>query len=138
MRLAELHKNSVSPTGKFGFHVTTTCHGRIPQYCSWESSWEVMFSKILARAMDIDQERHGEWAEFNSVRFLLFKFVIPRFLKPLESDGRSIKPCLVHGDLWDENSAEDMNTGEPLRSMEGVFMHTTSMRLGIGGRPDIG
>jgi protein-ribulosamine 3-kinase len=26
-KLAELHKKSVSPTGKFGFH-TTTCHGK--------------------------------------------------------------------------------------------------------------
>ncbi|PGH02302.1 hypothetical protein GX51_04743 [Blastomyces parvus] len=29
-RLAELHKKSVSPTGKFGFH-TTTCHGTTTQ-----------------------------------------------------------------------------------------------------------
>ena len=55
MRLAELHKNSESPTGKFGFHVTT-CHGNLPQYVGWEESWTVMFSKILSRAMDLDQE----------------------------------------------------------------------------------
>lgn len=36
-KLAKL-RSSVSPTGKFGFHVTT-CQGRIPQAVSWESSW---------------------------------------------------------------------------------------------------
>jgi protein-ribulosamine 3-kinase len=112
LRLAELHKNSVSPTGKFGFYVTT-CHGRLPQYVGWESSWEVMLSKVLAQVMDIDQEKHGEWPEFNAIRALPFEFVIPRLLRPLESDGRSVKPCLIHGDLWDENCADDMNTGEP-------------------------
>lgn len=112
MRLAELHKSFISPTGKFGFHVTT-CHGRIPQYVGWESSWEVMFNKILGRAMDIDEEKHGEWEEFNDVRGWLFDFVIPRLLRPLQSGGKSIKPCLIHGDLWDENCTDDMNTGEP-------------------------
>lgn len=29
--LAKLHQNSVSPTGKFGFHIATT-HGKLPQY----------------------------------------------------------------------------------------------------------
>jgi fructosamine-3-kinase len=30
----------------------------------------------------------------------LLKKVIPRLLDPLETDGRSIKPVLLHGDLW--------------------------------------
>src|SRR5271154_749131 len=86
MRLAELHKNSVSPTGKFGFHVPT-CHGNLPQYVGWESSWEVMFTKILSRAMDLADEKHGDWPEFNALRALLFEHVIPRLLRPLESEG---------------------------------------------------
>lgn len=123
MRLAELHKNSVSPTGKFGFHVTT-CHGNLPQYVGWESSWEVMFSKIVSRAMDLDHEKHGNWPEFNAVRQLLFEHVIPRLLRPLQSEGRSIKPCLVHGDIWDENCADDMNTGEPFAFDAGsIYAH---------------
>ncbi|KAK4652821.1 hypothetical protein QC762_0077140 [Podospora pseudocomata] len=31
-------------------------------------------------------------------------------LEPLEG---KIKPCLIHGDLWDENSATDEATGKP-------------------------
>jgi protein-ribulosamine 3-kinase len=38
--------------------------------------------------------------------------VIPRLLCLLQSEGRNIKPCLIRGDLWDENCANDKNTGE--------------------------
>ena len=31
--------------------------------------------------------------------------VVPRLLLPLQSDGRTIKPVLVHGDCWDGNTA---------------------------------
>lgn len=112
MRLAELHKNSISPEGKVGFHVTT-CHGNLPQYISWEENWTVMFSKILSRAMNLDENKYGRWPEFAAVRQLLFSHVIPRLLNPLQSSGRTIKPCLIHGDIWDENCADDMRNGEP-------------------------
>ncbi|PGH36945.1 hypothetical protein GX50_00180 [[Emmonsia] crescens] len=79
-RLAELHKKSASPTGKFGFH-TITCHGTTPQ---------------ITKLCDLTLDK-----------------IIPRLLDPLQSEGRSIKPCLVHGDCWDENTATDMETGEP-------------------------
>jgi fructosamine-3-kinase len=35
-KLAQLHRTSISPTGKFGFH-TTTCQGRIPWSVGWEA-----------------------------------------------------------------------------------------------------
>ena len=31
--------------------------------------------------------------------------VVPRLLLPLQSDGRTIEPALVHGDCWDGNTA---------------------------------
>lgn len=40
--------------------------------------------------------------------------VIPRLLKPMETNGRSIKPSLVHGDLWYDNAAVDTATDRPL------------------------
>ena len=71
-----------------------------------------MYSKILGRAMDIDQHKSDPGPELIAVRKLFFDKVIPRLLNSLSSDGRSIKPHLVHGDLWDENCATDMATGE--------------------------
>lgn len=40
--------------------------------------------------------------------------IIPRLLRPLESEGRTLTPCIVHGDLWDGNASVDVNTGHPM------------------------
>lgn len=112
-RLAGLHQRSISPTGKFGFHITT-CHAKLTQVTNtWEDSWETLYRDQLAHQIKMDEEKHGVWPEFQHVCHLILDKVIPRLLRPLQSEGRSIKPCLIHGDLWDENTATDLNTGEP-------------------------
>ncbi|KAK3315093.1 hypothetical protein B0H66DRAFT_642375 [Apodospora peruviana] len=40
--------------------------------------------------------------------------VIPRLLRPLETEGRTLIRTLVHGDLWDGNASVDVSTGRPL------------------------
>jgi protein-ribulosamine 3-kinase len=40
--------------------------------------------------------------------------VIPQLLRPMETEGRSVVPRLVHGDLWDGNTSVDTATGGPL------------------------
>lgn len=132
LRLAELHKKSISPEGKFGFHVTT-CHGNLPQYVGWEENWTVMFSKILSRAMDLDEKKFGRWPKFEAVRQLLFNHVIPRLLNPLQSEGRAIKPCLIHGDIWDENCADDMSTGESFAFDAGSLYAHNDYEIGYRG-----
>lgn len=112
VRLAELHHNSKSPTGKFGFY-TSTCHAFFTQITDcWEDSWSKLFQKQLAHMVALDQERNGEWKEFKIICDLTLEKVVPRLLEPLQSKGRNIKLCLIHGDLWDENTATDMDTGE--------------------------
>lgn len=128
-RLAELHKNSMSPTGKFGFHVTT-CHGKVPQVTGWDSSWSSFFAKLLKGMLQIDEEVNGEWPEMKAVSEIIVQSVIPRLLEPLQSEGRSIKPCLVHGDLWDENSATNMETGEPVIFDAGSFYAHNEYEIG--------
>ena len=111
--VAELHHKSVSPTGKFGFHVTT-CHAMQTQITNcWEDSWSELFQKQLAHMVKLDLDENGTWPEFEAICALVLEKVVPRLLEPLQSGGRSIKPCLVHGDLWDENAATDKDTGEP-------------------------
>ncbi|KAK7994217.1 hypothetical protein PG989_007598 [Apiospora arundinis] len=112
-QLAALHQSSQSPNGKFGFH-TTTYSGNLPQATDWEGSWEVFFTKSLKQAVQFELEAKGPDPEFDSLLPVLFDEVIPRLLRPLESEGRSVKPCLVHGDLWYANSGIDVNTGQCL------------------------
>lgn len=111
--LSALHQKSVSPTGKFGFHVTT-CAGNLPQAVEWEDSWETFFAKSMRQALDLEIERKGPSEELDALSHVLFSKVIPRLLRPLESDGRTVKPSLVHGDLWYANSGNDIDTGQPL------------------------
>jgi protein-ribulosamine 3-kinase len=129
-RLAEMHKLSQSPTGKFGFHVKT-CHAKAIQATDlWEDSWEVLYRKQLEHMLKLDNEKHGDWPELTMVSNLTLEKVIPRLLRPLQSDGRSIKPCLVHGDLWDENTATDMVTGEPFVFDAGSFYAHNEYEIG--------
>lgn len=129
-RIAELHKNSKSPTGKFGFHITT-CHAKLPQITNcWEDTWAVLYRKQLENMVRMDREKHGEWPEFSRICDLVLNIVVPRLLEPLQSDGRSIKPCLVHGDLWDENTATDMDTGQPFIFDAGSFYGHNEYEIG--------
>ena len=98
--LANLHKNSVSPTGKFGFSMST-CHARVAQAVdTWEESWCTLYTKHLGHFMSLAKPIL-QWPEFNIVCDLTLEKVVPRLLLPLQSDGRTLKPCLVHGDCWD-------------------------------------
>ena len=112
-RLAALHEKSQSPQNKFGFHVTTYT-GNLPQTNEWEVSWETYFTKSMRRALELELEAKGPDPEFDTLVPALFDKVIPRLLRPLESEGRSVKPSLVHGDLWYANSGLDIGTGEPV------------------------
>jgi hypothetical protein len=112
-RLSALHQNSASPTGKFGFHVKTYA-GNLPQYSDWEDSWETFFTKSMRQALDLEIKAKGYDPEFDILISTLFDTVIPRLLRPLESDGRRVKPTLVHGDLWFANSGIDADSDEPL------------------------
>ncbi|PKS13148.1 hypothetical protein jhhlp_000490 [Lomentospora prolificans] len=111
--LAKLHQTSVSPTGQFGFD-TTTYAGNLPQFVKWENSWEVFFSKSLKHALNLEIAAKGRDKELELLIPALFNKVIPRLLRPLESGGRTVKPSLVHGDLWYANSGNDVNTNKPL------------------------
>ena len=59
--IVDLHRNSVSPTGKFGFHVRT-CQGRTPQAtANWESSWTKFFSNLMEHILSEDLRINGPW-----------------------------------------------------------------------------
>ncbi|KAJ5471630.1 hypothetical protein N7530_008987 [Penicillium desertorum] len=112
-RLGALHKNSKSPTGKFGFHVPTY-NGNLSQHTEWSDSWEIFFAKALRHALMHEISARGPSEEIDILSPVMFDIVIPRLLRPLESEGRSVKPCLVHGDLWYGNTGRDTTTDNPI------------------------
>ncbi|KAJ6021443.1 hypothetical protein N7540_006947 [Penicillium herquei] len=111
--LSNLHEKSISSTGKFGFHVTTYA-GNLPQFIGSEDSWETFFTKSMRQALDLEIAIKGPSEELADLSCVLFEKVIPRLLRPLESDGRVVKPSLVHGDLWYGNSGVETDSNRPL------------------------
>lgn len=115
MLLAEMHKSekAKSPTGEFGFG-KVTYGGRNPVFFPMSKTWEECFSAGLSATFDLEESTHGPDSELTELREGVMTKVIPRLLRPLETEGRSVIPTFVHGDLWDGNASVDVNTGKPM------------------------
>ena len=104
--VAALHSRSMgkSPNGKFGFPVNTR-FGNLEQDNSWTDTWEEFWTRQMRDFLEREDAAHaGEHhAELERLRPLFFEKVLPRYLRPLESEGRSVTPCLIHADLWPGN-----------------------------------
>jgi len=111
--IAALHSKSTSPNGKFGFHVVTY-NGDLPQENGYTDTWEDCFTNGFHHMIKLNLERGGSWKEIETLQSDMVSKVIPRLLRPLEVNGRSVKPSLVHGDLWCGNTAVDTATDLPL------------------------
>ena len=90
-RVAHIHHKSISPNGKFGFHVPN-CHGRTPQIVDWDSSWASFFTKLLVGFFDVEREQNGPWLEYEEAFQELVAHVVPQLLGPLQEGGRVLKP----------------------------------------------
>ena len=102
--IARLHQNSMgkSPCGKFGFHVTTHL-ANVPVANTWNKSWEVFWTQQMRSLFEQEETLRGVDKDFSNLKADLYKNVIPRLLRPLETGGRSVRPCLIHSDLWPGN-----------------------------------
>ncbi|KAF2113618.1 Fructosamine/Ketosamine-3-kinase [Lophiotrema nucula] len=110
---AKLHKESSSPNAMFGFHLTTY-NGNLPQNNMWTKSWEEFFSNGIWSMLALEEEARGPSEELQELSKALLGKVVPRLLRPLETQGRTVKPSLLHGDLWIGNIASDKATGQPV------------------------
>ncbi|KAK1704980.1 Fructosamine kinase-domain-containing protein [Colletotrichum lupini] len=112
----ELHANSMgkSSTRKFGFHVTTHL-ANVPVNNSWNSSWESFWRQQMKGLFDQDDRVHGMDDELTALKMIFLHEVISRYLAPLEREGRSVMPCLIHSDLWPGNI-------KPKKSSNGLCM----------------
>ncbi|CRK19651.1 hypothetical protein BN1708_012712 [Verticillium longisporum] len=112
-RMAQLHRSATSPDGRFGFF-EPTCHGHTPIDHGWHETWEAYFASTTRRLFQWEQAAQGPNQDILDLMEPFFSNVIPRLLRPLETDGRSITPSLIHGDLWHGNVATDADTQEPV------------------------
>lgn len=105
----QLRSLGQSPTGKFGFPVMTR-FANLEQSNDWESSRQVWWTKHMKFILGREEGIRGQHNEENTK--LIDEYiskVLPRYLAPLETGGRSIQPALCHTDLWPGNVKSKAN-----------------------------
>lgn len=107
---AKIHQKQ-SPNGKFGFDVMTFS-GKHGSDNNWCDTWEEFFTRAMADTMDGERKVHGTNKELDALSPLILSKVIPRLIRPMETEGRSITPILLHGDYWHGNVSVDNETNE--------------------------
>ncbi|KAH4029372.1 protein-ribulosamine 3-kinase [Parastagonospora nodorum] len=110
-KLVTLHRSSRSPNNQFGFHINPL-RGNLPLNTTWTTSWKEQFIQILRGTMALDQRINGTGQEMCELVESVVELVVPQVLGPLEAEGRTVKPSLIHGDLWGGNVGTDARTGE--------------------------
>jgi protein-ribulosamine 3-kinase len=129
-RIAQLHQISTSPTGKFGFY-QVTFHGPNPQNNEWESNWCVYFTRLVTQFFEREIKQNGPYPEYERAFDEFKTTIIPKILDPLQAEGRVLKPCLIHGDLWEENTGLNLATGEPVVFDGGAMYAHSEFELGM-------
>ena len=135
-RVAEVHRNSASPTRQFGFDVPN-CHGKIPQVVDWDHSWASFFARILESFFQRELDTNGPWPVYEEKFMEILVHVVPQLLNLLQAEGRVLKPCLVHGDLWEGNTATNLATGEPVVFDASRFYAHNEYELGTWRRQGV-
>lgn len=89
---------------QFGFDMATCC-GKIPLDNEWSDDWLLFFARNrLDTQIRMIQSDHGH-REIGEIWSKL-QLIIPKFFKPLKEKDITIKPSLLHGDLWGGNAGE--------------------------------
>ncbi|OAA81750.1 Fructosamine/Ketosamine-3-kinase [Akanthomyces lecanii RCEF 1005] len=109
----QMHQKSVSPTGKFGFHVTPF-YGPPPMVVDWTDNWEKFWVREFRSGLKYVESMRGHDAELLEIADQFIEKVAARLLRPLQTGGRNIKPSLCHGDLWDGNIQFNVDTQQPV------------------------
>ena len=94
-QLAKLHSSHSSPSGKWGFHITTY-NGTLPQLNDWTDTWEEYFTNNFKHFLKMEKDVQGPGTEeLAGLSTAMLEKVIPRLLRPMESRGRHIEPSLI-------------------------------------------
>ncbi|KAI1098881.1 Fructosamine kinase-domain-containing protein [Jackrogersella minutella] len=133
-KVAALHRESRSDNDRFGSDVPTF-HGNVRVDHGWSGSWEEYFARTTRVLLDLEGEARGTSEEIDEMTAPFFEKVMPRLLRPLELGDHSIKPSLIHGDLWHGNAETDAATGLPIIFDAASFYAHNEYELGVWRQP---
>ncbi|KAF2010803.1 hypothetical protein BU24DRAFT_471866 [Aaosphaeria arxii CBS 175.79] len=129
-RLAQLHRISRSPTGKFGFDVQTY-DGQVTHIVEWQDKWETFFTNMLMNIYEKDLATNGRWVEMERATKQIVHVVIPRLLGALQAGDRKLEPAIIHGDLWEGNMGINVQNGKSILFDAGSYYGHNEIELGI-------
>lgn len=109
--VAQLHTSSLGKSQMFGSPIPMY-DGLFPHVNGWNSNWTTMFSKMLWQAYSCDRLLNDPCELLDAAIAPTMTYVIPRLLDDLDKSRGGIKPCFVHGDLWEGNVGREMLTGK--------------------------
>lgn len=80
---------------RFVVHVVTY-NGNLPQLNKWTDTWEEYFTSNFKHFLEMEHRSQGPATEeFAELSKAMVEKVIPRLLRPLETEGRHIEPSLI-------------------------------------------
>ena len=79
----------------------------------------------------LEEEARGPSDELKQLSEPLLTKVIPRLLRPMESNGRRIEPVLIHGDLWFGNVSVRRDTQQPMMFDASAFWGHNECRISV-------
>jgi protein-ribulosamine 3-kinase len=97
-------------------------------------NWTYYFTRLLEQFFYREAASNGADEECEKTFEVLKSNVIPMILDPRQIDGRILKPALIHGDLWEENTGTELNTGEPIVSDAAAHYAHNKFELGMWRR----
>ncbi|KAM7200564.1 Fructosamine kinase domain containing protein [Rhypophila sp. PSN 637] len=131
----QLRSLGKSPTGKFGFRVVTR-FANLSQQNDWDLSWEVWWTKHTNFILQREEKIRGPYSEEDAkTKQEYVDRVLPRYLRPLETNGRSIQPALCHTELWPGNVKYRLDNVSPLVSDSNALWAHGEAELGLIRNP---
>ncbi|KAF8847884.1 hypothetical protein BDZ45DRAFT_778411 [Acephala macrosclerotiorum] len=111
--VADMHKSTACPKGTFGFPIETFGGNKAQMFPASET-WEKCFTQGMKQIFKAELDAHEADEEMMNLEDEMMQKVIPRLLRPLETEGRSVTRTLMHGNLWAGNVSIDGKTGKPV------------------------
>ncbi|KAK4652719.1 hypothetical protein QC762_500770 [Podospora pseudocomata] len=104
----------------------------LKQQNEWEESWEVWWTKHTKFILEREEMSRGPYSEEEAkLKEDFLSKVLPRYLRPLESGGRSIDPALCHTDLWPGNVKYRLDNESPLVFDANALWAHSELELGL-------
>ncbi|KAM0799473.1 hypothetical protein BDR22DRAFT_881198 [Usnea florida] len=91
---------------------------------------ELHEKSLMVHVMAEDVKTNGSWPDLEDTGARLVSHVIPRLVGALQIEGRSVKPCLIHGDLREGNTGTLDETGDIVLFDAGSYYAHNEMEIG--------